>query len=313
LPIFGSFSNLLSGKGDSIVGSFKSIVAYIQDFFEPIIVAVKDAFIAVGKTLQDKREDFADILDTLKEVWAWIDKYLVPLFKTVLVTVIEDAVKKIQIAINVLVPVIKFVIDTCKDAINGFIDIINIAIRAYNVFARLTGKQEVDLIGKIGEITPAGTNLGNRPLGVTFRDDSLKRSGVGAASGTSTTTTTDTSTQNAADTTKTVTDWGEAVIDATDAFSDALKGYDSLLKNLEGLSFDAAQRIRLGLPPLLGTVPENFDVSRIRRADEMGNTFNVTVNGALDSESVSRQIIDILNDSQARGTLGAGAFSGAIL
>lgn len=40
-----------------------------------------------------------------------------------------------------------------------------------------------------------------------------------------------------------------------------------------------------------------------------GNTFNITVNGALDSEGTARTIVDILNRSQARGSLGAGAFA----
>jgi hypothetical protein len=35
---------------------------------------------------------------------------------------------------------------------------------------------------------------------------------------------------------------------------------------------------------------------------------NITVNGAIDSESTARQIIDVLNQSTYRGTLGAGAF-----
>ena len=35
------------------------------------------------------------------------------------------------------------------------------------------------------------------------------------------------------------------------------------------------------------------------------NTYNVTVNGALNSEQTARQIVSILNDSQARGTQGA--------
>lgn len=39
------------------------------------------------------------------------------------------------------------------------------------------------------------------------------------------------------------------------------------------------------------------------------NTYNVTVNGALDSEGTARSIIDIINRSQARGSLGAGAFA----
>jgi hypothetical protein len=42
------------------------------------------------------------------------------------------------------------------------------------------------------------------------------------------------------------------------------------------------------------------------------NTINLTVNGAVDSESTARQIVDILNRSQARGTLGAGGLIGAI-
>jgi hypothetical protein len=40
-----------------------------------------------------------------------------------------------------------------------------------------------------------------------------------------------------------------------------------------------------------------------------GSTFNITVNGAIDSEGTARQIIDLINRSQARGTLGSGAFA----
>jgi hypothetical protein len=38
------------------------------------------------------------------------------------------------------------------------------------------------------------------------------------------------------------------------------------------------------------------------------STTNITVNGAIDSESTARQIVSILNDSNARGTLGSAAF-----
>jgi len=40
------------------------------------------------------------------------------------------------------------------------------------------------------------------------------------------------------------------------------------------------------------------------------NQTNITVNGAIDSESTARQIVSILNDSSARGTLGAAGFTG---
>jgi hypothetical protein len=36
-----------------------------------------------------------------------------------------------------------------------------------------------------------------------------------------------------------------------------------------------------------------------------GSVYNITVNGALDSEGTARTIIDLLNRSNARGTLGA--------
>lgn len=39
----------------------------------------------------------------------------------------------------------------------------------------------------------------------------------------------------------------------------------------------------------------------------MAGTTNITVNGAIDSESTARQIVSILNDSSARGTLGSAA------
>jgi hypothetical protein len=43
-------------------------------------------------------------------------------------------------------------------------------------------------------------------------------------------------------------------------------------------------------------------------ANNAGSTYNITVNGALDSEAVSRQIIEVINDAERRGTIGAGKF-----
>ena len=64
------------------------------------------------------------------------------------------------------------------------------------------------------------------------------------------------------------------------------------------------------LPPV-PSMP-TFDPATFRRRDDMGDTINLTVNGAVDPESTARQIVTILNDSQARGTLGASGFAGLI-
>ena len=45
----------------------------------------------------------------------------------------------------------------------------------------------------------------------------------------------------------------------------------------------------------------------LSKAGGVGSNINITVNGAIDPESTARQIIQILNNSAYRGTLGAGA------
>ena len=58
--------------------------------------------------------------------------------------------------------------------------------------------------------------------------------------------------------------------------------------------------------------PAQFPESAIRRA-EMATASSVTVNfnGVVgDGESVKRSLIELFNDSEARGTLGATAFAG---
>jgi phage-related protein len=59
-------------------------------------------------------------------------------------------------------------------------------------------------------------------------------------------------------------------------------------------------------PNTNGTIIPN---NRLGGASAGGTVINLTVNGAIDSESTARQIVTILNNSAARGTLGAGAFA----
>jgi hypothetical protein len=84
---------------------------------------------------------------------------------------------------------------------------------------------------------------------------------------------------------------------------DAIKGAGSAVGNFfsgasfnpatpSGPSFQASPFIPVPTPP-----------SGIYQNVGMGTT-NITVNGAIDSESTARQIVGLLNDSSARGTLG---------
>jgi len=307
VPLFERFSETLNGE-NGVVQNFMAVVDYVKEFFEPIVETLKEAFKSLGTTVANKREDFEDILKVFKDIWAFLDKYLIPILKFTLVKAIQDAVKAIELAINVLSPVVRFILNNVKDQINIFIDLINIAIRAYNLFARLSGiGNQVPLISRIGEIGDFNpVNLGARPSG-TSSTGSTGSTGSSKGVGNIGTGATGTGKKGTDDPMGKNTDWDQELIKATDAFSDALKLQNDSLKTLEGLSFDAAQRARMGLAPLGGTIPSNFDVARVRAAEERGNTINLTVNGAIDPESTARQIVTILNDSEARGTIGGGA------
>jgi hypothetical protein len=88
-------------------------------------------------------------------------------------------------------------------------------------------------------------------------------------------------------------------------------GTNANQRALENLMNDAATLQDL-VDQLSGT--GNYSADAVARRNALQNfrtnesTYNITVNGAIDSESTARQIVEILNDSAARGTLGAGAF-----
>ena len=70
-----------------------------------------------------------------------------------------------------------------------------------------------------------------------------------------------------------------------------------------GTSYVVGERgPELFMPNTSGTIIPN------NRLGGQGTVINLTVNGAIDGESTARQIVRILNDSQARGTLGSAAF-----
>jgi hypothetical protein len=82
---------------------------------------------------------------------------------------------------------------------------------------------------------------------------------------------------------------------------DAIKGAGSAVGNFfSGASFNGATT-----PSAPAAPPVQLQTPNLPRyiAASTGTT-NITVNGAIDSESTARQIVGLLNDSSARGTLG---------
>lgn len=77
-----------------------------------------------------------------------------------------------------------------------------------------------------------------------------------------------------------------------------------------GTSYIVGERgPELFVPNTNGLIIPNGQGMTVPSTSSQGSTINITVNGAIDSESTARQIITLLNNSSARGTLGSLAFN----
>jgi hypothetical protein len=85
------------------------------------------------------------------------------------------------------------------------------------------------------------------------------------------------------------------------------KQIGSSLNPFSSASFETGASSPAAPMPAPAPAMPNEPIAAYRYVGGQGTT-NITVNGAIDSESTARQIVSILNDSSARGTLGSAAF-----
>jgi phage-related protein len=90
-----------------------------------------------------------------------------------------------------------------------------------------------------------------------------------------------------------------SIFNAIKRIVDFVKGAGSAVGNLFGFNNSSAP----------SSAPSAPMASRGYSGQAVNYNNNITVNGAIDSESTARQIVDVLNQSSYRGTLGAGAFA----
>ena len=313
LPVFQKFSDALSGSGEGILGRFKDIYNFIKDFLEPIFDAVRGAFVKIGDAIRDQQPRFQSIIDTFADIFKWLNQYIIPILKTQFVAAIETFASAASVAIKVVVPIIETVLNTIKSVINGIISVINTAINLYNKANNLFGGKDIAKIGKIGaggtttsgtvggvQLPFGGANVG----GATGAAGNALGNGIGAGLGSALGTAIGSAVGNSA--AKAVKELPKTLIEEVIE--------QNAFKLIPPTVFDVAAARRGEERSMMPPVPSmaSFDVAGARRGEERGNTYNVTVNGAMDSESTARQIVTLLNDSQARGTLGASGFAGLI-
>lgn len=320
LPAFSKLSDALSGSGEGLVARFTTLGNYLRDFIEPIFEAVRSAFNKIGDAIETQKPNFDKIITTLSEIYDWANKYIIPILKTGLVTAIETFGSAISTAISIVVPIIEKTYNSIKSIVNFIIDIINTAIAVYNKANNIFGGKDINPVGKIGATSTSMTGsvptsslpFGGASVGGTSSSGTTVTGGkTGIAGLTGGTGGVSGGISGGVTKAQETPDWGNLMLEVVGQQADAMKGQIDLLKNLEMLSPKIAQQVQAGTFQVPQQSVPNFNAGQFRMGEARSMAeYNITVNGAIDPESTARQVVNILNESNARGTLGGGGLFG---
>ena len=261
--------------GQAVEPAFRRLRDFVKEFFIPIFGALRDAFNKVRDAFVDNKDDLEPLLTLFKDVWDFISKYLVPILKTTLVSAIRAAGDAFGLVLDIISPIIAKITAGIRGSINLAIDGINALIKAYNYANNLWGGSDVALLDKLGAGSTGSTSDYSRSsskINVTFPTTSGNKVGGVAA--------------------------------ATGSTSKAGASVSNAVKAAASVALSNVSGMPSAMMPTAG-----YD-SQLTKTEQ--NIYNFTVQGALDSESTARQIVQLLNDSQARGTLGASGLIGAV-
>jgi hypothetical protein len=263
-----AFDEAKESIGFALLPIIERLVDFIVNQVVPNFEKFAKAFDPIKKAIVDNKESFQTLFN-------FIGDYVIP----ILTTLAGGALRVVGEVFGKIIGIIASAIDKISDFVGAVRDMVNAVISAYN---RLP-TPDISLVGGGGGFatggSPGAVSSGGSNAAILSAVTGLAgvTSGItgltGAASG------------------KAGTSANKKALAKLTADAEML---GALVDQLTG-----ANQFATTLSP----------ESAIRRAEmATAPTYNITVNGAIDSESTARQIVEILNDSSARGTLGAGAF-----
>lgn len=211
--------------------------------------------------------------DSFQKLFNFIGDYVIP----ILTTLAGGALKVVGEVFGKIIGIIGSAIDKISDFVESVKNMVNAVISAYN---RLP--------------TPDIALIGGRSGAVSGAPGAIAGGGSNAAILSAVTGLT-------------------SVSAGISSLSGAAGGKGATAANKSALAKLEADAAKLGelVDQLMGVKQVDsmaYGSFRLGEAKSM-QQYNITVNGAIDSESTARQIVEIMNDSAARGTLGAEKFS----
>jgi phage-related protein len=302
-------------EGKETVGSFilDAITPLVSSFLNKVVPAISSAADSIGKDLQPVFKNLGDFFTTVlipafTRIYEFIRDYIVPIFKVT------------------LVPIVTAVFDAFNDIAKALKDNdtnLKPLAEAFRVLATFLRDVIAPILGSF--VSGAISGIGNVISGLINI----------AGSVTSAVTTSFTAIKNF------FVDVKDFLVSSSRTIFDPLyNGMKAVLNGIIGIWNKLDFAIDITVPdwvPIVGgkgfKVADIFPdipylakggivtkptlamigeagaeaVIPLNKAGAMGNTYNITVNGALDSEGTARTIVNVLNNSFYRGTGGATA------
>jgi hypothetical protein len=277
-PAVQKLVDLFSEKQGGLGNSFNNIVRVVKSYVIPIFDGARSAFNNVKDSISANIDNFKEFFDVVK--------YFAPIIGEI----IGSALSVIGKIASYVIDIFAKVLGAIKPLLNFAIDGINLVIRGLNLINPGT---DIPYLGKIGDSSSSST------YGASDAQIAANRGG----SSTSSSSTTSGAIPSASALDSIISATGGGVGGASSAVAKAIS--NAIPKGIvypSAPNLTASQALFSSLTGTSGNFPGGSSSSS---GSVYGSNINITVNGAIDSESTARQIVTILNDSQSRGTQGA--------
>lgn len=264
-----AFDEAKESVGFALLPIIERLVSFIVNQVVPNFQKFASAFDPIKKAINDNKDSFETLFN-------FIGDYVIP----ILSTLAGGALKVVGEVFGRIISIIGAAIDKISAFVESVKNMVNAVISAYN---RLPTR-DISLIGAGGD--------GSMGAPGAIAGGGSNAAILGAVQGLATVTSSMSG----------LTGGSAGGAGATAANKKALAKLEADANMLQGLVDQL-----MGKQYNVGT--GNYGGLAGAGQAGGGGGVNITVNGAIDSESTARQIVEILNDSAARGTLGAAGFS----
>jgi phage-related protein len=252
--------------GFALLPIIERLVSFVVNQVVPNLQKFASAFDPIVKAINDNKDSF-------QKLFNFIGDYVIP----ILSTLAGGALKVVGEVFGKIIGIIGAAIDKIAAFVESVKNMVNAVISAYNRLPlpniSLVGGGGGAVGGAPGAISGVGSNAAILSAVTGLSGITSGISGLAGAAG------------------------GKAGTSANKAAFAKLQADAEMLGALVDQLTGANQ--------YASTFTSDSAAARAERAFQ-AQPINITVNGAIDSESTARQIVEILNDSAARGTVGAG-------